>query len=91
MTSTDIPVKHSCDENEPISQTVVTAVAEVTGCDPIELDPLYEYIDPDAMDALFHPRSNDDVDQSELHIEFSYTTYRVTVTKDYVHISNSEK
>jgi len=46
---------------------------------------------PDAMDAPFHPRSNDDVDQSELHIEFSYTTYRVTVTKDYVHISNSEK
>jgi len=38
----------------PVSETVVAAVAEYSGVDVSDLDPpLYEAIDPDALDALF--------------------------------------
>lgn len=41
-------------EEDPISQTVVKAVAEAKEEDPIELTPpLYDVIDPDALDRLF--------------------------------------
>lgn len=39
--------------DEAISQQVVEAVADATGVDPLDLPPLYDSIDPDALDALF--------------------------------------
>lgn len=38
-----------------ISETVVLTVAEAVGVDPLELDPLYDIIDPDALNSLFRP------------------------------------
>ncbi|MFC7135555.1 HalOD1 output domain-containing protein [Halobaculum litoreum] len=43
-------------EPEPVSVRVVECVAEATGLDATDLDPLYEVVDPDALDALF-PRT----------------------------------
>lgn len=37
----------------PVSERVIEKVAAVTGSDPIELEPLYTRVDPDALDALF--------------------------------------
>ncbi|MFB6165455.1 MAG: HalOD1 output domain-containing protein [Haloarculaceae archaeon] len=34
------------------SEAVVTAVARESDCDPLELSPLFETIDPDALDQL---------------------------------------
>lgn len=34
-------------------EAVVSALAEAVGTDPIELPPLFEYVDLDALDALF--------------------------------------
>ncbi|WP_123537249.1 HalOD1 output domain-containing protein [Halosimplex salinum] len=39
--------------DEVPSLAVVSAVADVTGNEPTELDPLYWTVDPDALDALF--------------------------------------
>ncbi|QLD91194.1 hypothetical protein HWV07_07185 [Natronomonas salina] len=39
--------------DESVSETVVTAVADAKGVDPLDLDPLYDSIDPDALDSLF--------------------------------------
>lgn len=39
--------------DEAISQRVVEAVADARGVDPLDLPPLYDSIDPDALDALF--------------------------------------
>lgn len=37
-----------------LSQTVVSAVAAALGVDPVDLDtPLYDVLDPDALDRLF--------------------------------------
>lgn len=38
---------------EEISETVVDAVADAKDVDPLDLDPLYDAIDPDALDSLF--------------------------------------
>lgn len=40
-------------QNEPISTTVVDAVAEFHGVGPVEVPPLYRAIDPDALNSLF--------------------------------------
>lgn len=67
------------DRSEPLGQTVVEAVARAEGVDPLDLPvPLYDAIDPDALDALF--QSGDaGVDG---YIEFVYYGYEVTVTAD---------
>lgn len=38
-----------------ISVAVVTAVADILGRDPNTIEPLYNAIDPEALDALFVP------------------------------------
>lgn len=60
--------------DESVSQTVVGAVAEATDVDPLALDPpLYEVIDPDALDRLF------DKARSEVQIEFTMAGCQVRV------------
>lgn len=39
--------------DETVGEQVVTAVADALDTDPLELPPLYEVIDPDALDHLF--------------------------------------
>lgn len=54
------------------SEAVLSAVAEAEGVDERELAvPLYEVIDPDALDALFR--------DGEGEITFQYLDYHVTV------------
>lgn len=54
------------------STAVIEQVAEVNSVKPVELPSLYRAIDPDALDALFHDRSNGCV-------EFRYADCWVTV------------
>ncbi|MFC7019634.1 MULTISPECIES: HalOD1 output domain-containing protein [Haloarcula] len=56
---------------------VCKKVAEETGVDICELPPLYETIDPDALNALLR-HSNVTDTHSERSVEFSYCDYRVT-------------
>lgn len=39
--------------NETVSERVIDAVSEATGTDPLELEPLYNVVDPDALNAIF--------------------------------------
>jgi Halobacterial output domain 1 len=58
-----------------ISTAVIHALADAEGCAPTELpSPLYEVIDPDALDALYTRASP--------HIHFEYTEYHVEITPD---------
>lgn len=54
------------------SLSVVRTVSEESGTDTMELPPLYETIDPDALDAAI-----DDLETGE--IAFKYAGYSVTV------------
>lgn len=59
------------------SEAVVERVANREGVDPVELSPLYEAIDPDALDSLVCASNGDG---SDLAIEFSYSGHEITVT-----------
>ncbi|MFC7256259.1 HalOD1 output domain-containing protein [Haloplanus litoreus] len=41
------------DRREPVSFTVQAALSDVEGCAPTDLDPLADYVDPDALEAFF--------------------------------------
>jgi len=52
---------------------VTEEVAEREGTDPLDLEPLYEAVDPDALDAFCRTGGPD------ASVTFAYLGYRVTV------------
>jgi len=64
-------------EHRSITEQVLQAVADEEGTSPMELDaPLYDVIDPDALEALFAD------DRTPESVQFSYLGYRVTIDGD---------
>ncbi|WP_224270901.1 HalOD1 output domain-containing protein [Haloprofundus salinisoli] len=63
-------------EHENASDAVVMAVADARNADPLELDPLYDTIDPDALDAIF---SSSDSAHPSVELEFDIGGCHVTV------------
>lgn len=66
----------SWDRNTSISSRVVQEVADTLGVDPLELDPLYGTIDPDALNSLFQTRKPARQDD---RVEFMVEGCQVTV------------
>lgn len=64
-----------------VSERVVHAVARARDVDPLELDPLYDTVDPDALDKLFGTSTASD---STVHgrIVFGVAGCEVTVYSD---------
>lgn len=60
-------------QNSSLSQAIIEAVAEEEAVDPLKLDPLYDVIDPDALDDLFQS-------ESICRVLFEYNGYEVEVT-----------
>lgn len=50
-------VTYESDPREPISVGLVRAVAVLKKPDPMDLPPLYEIVDPEALDALVESRT----------------------------------
>ena len=67
-----------CESGNTPVQAVISAVETATGVDRLELPPLYETIDPDALNALFLSGSGDPGKQ----VRFRYAGYSVTVQGD---------
>lgn len=69
------------DSGERASEAVVTAVAALTGDKPVDLSPLYEAVEPDALDSLVrHARRSDDAGTHQLW--FTYEGFDVGVQSD---------
>lgn len=62
------------------TEAIVEALAEAAGIDPIDLPPLYESVDPDALDQLFGAR--DDTIHAEALLSFRVETWNVFVRAD---------
>lgn len=58
-----------------LSERVIEALAAATGTDPLAMEPLYRYIDTDALDALFR------ADVTGV-IRFDYEGYEVAAHSD---------
>lgn len=80
MSTSEATVDWTADSRS-ISTAVVSAVAEATGAEPTELEPLYSVVDPDALEALFRPVGAPSV-PSPRRVEFEYCGCEVTVTAD---------
>ena len=63
-----------------VSIAIVTAIATKRDVEPTELPPLYESIDPDALDALFAPTRTGGPRRGRL--EFTYDGHDVVVECD---------
>ena len=65
-------------DDAPVSSAVIGAVATVRGNERSALDPLYECVDPDALNAVFAPYS-DDTPRGDGCITFTFNETDVTV------------
>ncbi|WP_232702309.1 HalOD1 output domain-containing protein [Halobacterium wangiae] len=76
-THTDSPLPAA--EPDLITQKIVHAVADELRVDPVDLDPLYDVVDPDALNSLFHsrPRVNS---LGTGAVRFTYQGFEVHVT-----------
>lgn len=67
----------SGDQGDSVTQVIVERVAAERGVEPLELPPLYQAIDPEALEALITSSS----EGQELRLTFSYGGHRVSVTE----------
>lgn len=76
----------------PPSSRVLDAVARSKGVDAVDLPPLYETIDPDALDALCSSYTNGARDDgAAMRIQFTYAGREVVVrTPDRVEVSSPD-
>jgi len=65
---------------ESPSEAVIRALAATKGVEPTELDLLYDFIDPEALDSLLGGPVLGD--ESQTVVAFSATGFRVVVSSD---------
>lgn len=73
------------DAAESCSQSVVTAVANAVGRSPLDLEPLYHYVDPETLDRLVDRPFGSATAESP-SVSFDFADYRVTVTPTAVRV-----
>ncbi|WP_321113099.1 HalOD1 output domain-containing protein [Halorussus salinisoli] len=69
--------RHSVEEEKPLSLAVIECIADADGTDPDTHPPLYEVIDPEALNNLFR-------DQTTGEVTFTYLDYKITVNHNTV-------
>lgn len=62
-----------------VTEMVVTSVAQATGVDPLELEPLYNVVDPDALESIF---ASTDASSASLELSFTMEGCEVVVRGD---------
>lgn len=74
-------VNHDWERDEPISTVVVKMVSSLEDVPPTALDPLHDYVDPDALDRLVAPK-RDGQQRTGAYAAFRFEGYDVTVSGD---------
>ncbi|RBI60416.1 hypothetical protein DMJ13_19100 [halophilic archaeon] len=67
--------------DDSLAAAIITHIAAQKDVEPTTLDPLYEVIDPEALENLFAPQL-DGTSRTDGQVEFAYSGYRVTITSD---------
>lgn len=71
----------------PPSQEVVERVATREGVDHTDLDPLFDVIDPDALDRIVQSGRGT---ASPVHLTFTYHGYEISINGEGVQLSRRE-
>lgn len=73
--------RYTITDGHQVSTQILEAVADHNGVDPLELrPPLYETVDPEALEALFAPTAAGT--ERSGRIEFTYAGCRITLVAD---------
>lgn len=81
-------VRHEWDPSEDPSMAVVETVAAATGRTMDTLEPLQNYVDVDALDALVASAATS---ETAVSLSFSYSGTSVVVTGEAVEVSLDER
>ena len=68
------------DVDESPSHGVIRAIATVRGVDPTDVDPLYHFIDPDTIDAMFDDTTK--ARKSNIRVSFQIEDSKIEVSGD---------
>lgn len=82
-------VTYDVDEGEQPSVAVVRAVASLTDTPVLDLDPLYDVVDPAHLDGLADAADGRSA-LTESSVTFRFNGCEVTVTQDTVHVQACE-
>ncbi|WP_254764449.1 HalOD1 output domain-containing protein [Natrinema marinum] len=67
-------------DTDEVSERIVTGVAALEGIDPMELPPLFEAVDPDALTAIFATTESGGLRSGS--VRFTYADHRISVEFD---------
>lgn len=84
----DADLTYEIDANESPTEAIVYAVASFTDTPILDLDPLYDVINPDQVDAMLETPEENGI--KERTIQFHFNGCQVTVTQEKVHVRNPE-
>lgn len=73
---------HDWTSDERISTTIVYVVCALTNTPPTSINPLYETVNPDALDSLFSPLPTKTCRSSDATVSFTFNDCDVTVASD---------
>ncbi|WP_162224419.1 HalOD1 output domain-containing protein [Halorussus amylolyticus] len=77
--STESTLRYDVADGERVSEAVIAAVADAANADPARMDPLADFVDPDALDAIFADRY-DGTPRIGGTTRFPFSGYEVEVT-----------
>ena len=66
--------------SESVTEAVVAAITEELDADPLEIDPLHDAVDPDALEALFANTASAARRDGEITFESNGCSVTVTAT-----------
>ncbi|WP_227378841.1 HalOD1 output domain-containing protein [Haladaptatus halobius] len=77
-TTTPASTRRHDASQQSVTEQIVAAIADAADTSHRELPPLYEVIDPDALNRLFTPTYEGDT-RSDGRVRFAYAGYEVVV------------
>ncbi|WP_255170833.1 HalOD1 output domain-containing protein [Natrononativus amylolyticus] len=66
---------------ESVSVDIISAVARISGIDPLEMTPLYSQTDPELIEALYAARCDESI-EIDGPIEITVADCRVSIERD---------
>lgn len=71
-------VSHDWGSDTSLATTIVSTVADLSETDPVEVDRLYDRVDPDGLETIFRP-ADGSTTRNEGRVSFRLEGYSITV------------
>lgn len=81
-TTNDAALVYEIGDDESVTEAVTAALRSVSGATEFGVRPLYDTVDPDALDSLFARKGDGTPREADGRIAFEHDRYRVRVDSD---------